>query len=167
MPDLEKEIKEKFGERLRLRVNGVLIENNALLMVKHNMGRGRYFWNVPGGGMQYGSDAITNLKREFMEETGLHIQVENYLFAHELLNPPLHALELFFEVRRTAGELTLGKDPELSNDHQLMEEIKYMELDELKSIPNTEKHQMFWGIKSIKDVRIWKGYFNFENKCIK
>jgi 8-oxo-dGTP diphosphatase len=167
MPNLEREIQEKFGGRLRFRVNGILIENEQILLVKHNMGNGRYLWNVPGGGMQYGSDAISNLKREYLEETNLEIAVEKYLFTCELLNPPLHAIELYFEVSRKGGNLEIGTDPELSKELQLIEEVRFVGLDELQAFKKEEKHKMFWDIKSLKDVRIWKGYFNFENKCIK
>jgi 8-oxo-dGTP diphosphatase len=164
---LEKEIEEMFGGRLRTRVNGVLIQNNEILLIKHRMDEGRYFWNVPGGGMEYGTSAVDNLKREYLEETGLQIQIDRYLGTYEHLSPPLHAIELFFEVSVTGGELVKGTDPELAPDKQLITEISFLNIEKLALIKNTEKHRLFWGIKSFNDVRIWKGYFNFENNCIK
>lgn len=164
---MEKEIVEKFGGRLRTRVNGVLIQNNEILLIKHRMDEDRYFWNVPGGGMEYGTSAVDNLKREYLEETGLHIQIDRYLGTYEHLSPPLHAIELFFEVSAIGGELIKGIDPELAADKQLITEISFLNLEKLALIKNTEKHRLFWGIKSFNDVRIWKGYFNFENNCIK
>ncbi|WP_332912478.1 NUDIX domain-containing protein [Algoriphagus boritolerans] len=94
--EISKEIEAKFGNQLRTRVNGILIEDNKLLMVKHQMGNGRILWSVPGGGMNYGSTAKDNLKREYLEETSLEIEVGKYLFVHEYLKPPLHAMEHFF-----------------------------------------------------------------------
>lgn len=167
MANIEKEIKEKFGERLRVRVNGIHIKNDQILMVKHRMGNGKYFWNVPGGGMDYGTSAVDNLIREFKEETGLTIKDASYLFVHEFLTPPLHAIELFFEIEAEDGEHYLGVDPELSKENQLLTEICYLRVEDLDKIPKDEKHPLFWGIKSMNDVRIWKGNFNFENKCIK
>jgi 8-oxo-dGTP diphosphatase len=131
------------------------------------MDHDRYFWNVPGGGMEYGSSVYENLQREFLEETGLKVQVERYLGTYEHLSPPLHAIELFFEVSQTGGSLILGHDPELTPDKQLITEISFLNLEKLTLIKNSDKHRLFWGINSINDVRIWKGYFNFENKCIK
>ncbi len=136
-------------------------------MIKHRMGEGKAFWNVPGGGMQFGQNAKENLKREFYEETGLTIDVGNYLFVHEFLSPPLHALELFFEVHQKGGALVLGTDPELGDEQQLIEDIRFLSLDEIKLLPLKEKHEVFSRINSFNDVRIWKGYFNFENNCIK
>ncbi len=167
MSELKKEIEQKFGGRLRARVNGILIDRDRLLMVKHNMGGGSFFWNVPGGGMKYGTSAEENLIREFKEETGLQVEVEGYLFTHEFLAPPLHAIELFFEVRHLEGELELGKDPELSSAYQVIEEIRYLSVEEIRELRKGEVHDMFLGINSVKDVRMWKGYFNFENNSIK
>ena len=165
--EISKEIESKFGNQLRTRVNGILIENEKLLMVKHQMGNGRILWSVPGGGMNFGSSAKENLIREYLEETHLDIEVGRYLFVHEYLNPPLHAMEHFFEVKRMDGKVKLGKDPELSNSNQILLEIEWKSFEEIKSIPNNSLHQVFWGIKSLSELGLWKGYFNFENISIK
>jgi 8-oxo-dGTP diphosphatase len=164
---MKKEIVKNFGERLRTRVNGVLIKDDKILMIKHEMGENHFFWNVPGGGMEFGSSAEDNLIREFIEETGLTIEVNEYLCTYEYLNPPLHAIELYFEVNIKEGELRLGNDPELSLNQQLIKEIAFLSVEDLMKIKKNEKHELFWNIKSLKDVRKWKGYFKFENKSIK
>jgi ADP-ribose pyrophosphatase YjhB (NUDIX family) len=167
MDNIEKDIEKKFGGRLRIRVNGLLVEDEKILMVRHQMAKNRSFWNLPGGGMHYGSDAIENLKREFLEEAGLDIKVGDFLFVHEFLEPPLHAIELYFEVSKENGILTVGNDPELDPDRQIIKEMVYLSLKEIHSIKNEEKHRLFWELNSINEIRIWKGYFNFENNCIK
>jgi 8-oxo-dGTP diphosphatase len=167
MTKLEKELVDKFGGRLRTRVNGILTKNDSILMIKHKMSAERYFWNVPGGGMKYGSSVRKNLEREFLEETGLLVQVKEFICAHEYLEPPLHAIELFFNVEEIGGNLKMGTDPELDDNDQLITEISYLNLEKLMLIKNLEKHPVFWGIKSLNDVRKWNGYFNFENNSIK
>jgi 8-oxo-dGTP diphosphatase len=164
---ISKEIESKFGHRLRSRVNGVLIEENKILMAKHQMGEGREFWSVPGGGMKYGSSASENLQREFLEETGLVIEVGNYLFVHEYLDPPLHAMEHFFEVKKKSGHLMLGIDPELEQQGQILMELAWMDIGQIKNLPKESLHQVFWGIKTLSDLGLWKGYFNFGNISIK
>lgn len=165
--NISKEIESKFGNQLRIRVNGILIEDDHLLMVMHEMGNGKILWSVPGGGMHFGCNAAENLKREFLEETHLTVDVGRYLFVHEYLSPPLHAMEHFFEVKRINGEVKLGKDPELSATNQILREISWKSVSEINMIPNDSLHQSFWGIKSLSEVGLWKGYFNFENKSIK
>lgn len=167
MGNLEKELVDKFGGRLRTRVNGILIQDNQILMIKHKMAADRFFWNVPGGGMKYGTNVSENLIREFKEETGLEIQVKDFVCAHEYLETPLHAIELFFMVEQIGGQLKMGLDPELELGKQLITEIDYLNLEKLSLIKNVEKHPLFWGIKSLNDVRKWNGYFNFENNSIK
>ncbi|MFC0262811.1 NUDIX domain-containing protein [Fontibacter flavus] len=167
MGNLEKELVDKFGGRLRTRVNGILIRDNHILMIKHKMSEDRFFWNVPGGGMKFGSSVSENLIREFKEETGLEIQINDFVCAHEFLEPPLHAIELFFTVEQVGGQLKMGLDPELELGEQLITEIDYLNLEKLSLIKNVEKHPIFWGIKSLNDVGKWNGYFNFENNSIK
>ncbi|MGM0945320.1 MAG: NUDIX domain-containing protein [Bacteroidota bacterium] len=162
-----KQIATKFGNRLRTRVNGVLIEDEKILMINHQMSDQQDFWSVPGGGMKYGSSAHANLQREYLEETGLEVEVGDFLFVHEFLEPPLHAVELFFEVKLKGGSLHLGTDPELEKENQILKELTWMSLEELRSLPNASVHQIFWTIKSFQDLGLWKGYFNFENKYLK
>lgn len=167
MDKIEKEIDEKFGGRLRLRVNGVLVEGDKILMIKHQMSDKHFFWNVPGGGMEYSSSTVDNLKREFLEETGLEISVNDLLCVHEFLKPPLHAVELYFEVDKVGGELKIGADPELAENSQIIAELAFLSVEDLAEIRNDEKHRLFWELNSFDQIRKWKGYFNFGNKCIK
>lgn len=164
---ISKEIEAKFGNHLRSRVNGILIHDEKILMIKHLMGNEKIMWSVPGGGMYFGQSAIVNLKREFFEETGLDIEVKDYLFVHEYLAAPLHAMEHFFRVEQIGGELTLGMDPELYPDSQIIEEIKWMGITEIQSLPIEALHQIFWGIKSLEDLVLLRGYFNFGNNSLK
>ena len=117
--------------------------------------------------MQFGSHAIDNLAREFLEETGLIVEVGNFLCMHEYLDPPLHALECFFEVKRIRGNPTLGNDPELTAENQILTEIKWMTLLELQRLDKKTIHPLFLGIKSLEELVLCKGYFNFENKYLK
>lgn len=164
---ISKEIESKFGHQLRSRVNGILIENDKILMIKHLMGGGKEFWAVPGGGMIYGQSATDNLIREFAEETGLKISIKSYLFVHEYLSPPLHAMEHFFLVEKTGGILTVGTDPELTDEDQIINEIQWMSIQDLQSLPKDALHQIFWGIKSFEELVLFNGYFNFENNYLK
>lgn len=163
---ISKEIESTFGHRLRVRVNGVLIEGDKILLVKHQMGNGRLFWSTPGGGMEFGSSAKENLCREFKEETGLEVEPIDFLFVHEFLAPPLHAIECFFSVKRTSGSAILGKDPELAPENQILLDLKWMTLEEVHSLGSTSIHQIFLGIKSLSELVLYKGYFNFENNSL-
>ena len=73
-------------------------------MARHDsLGETGILWAPPGGGMEFGQSVRDNLKREFREETGLTTEIIRYLFINEFLKPPLHAIEIFLEVKRDRG----------------------------------------------------------------
>lgn len=153
-------IASKFGNRLRVRVSGILIENNRLLMVKHKgIGDLGYLWAPPGGGVDYGTSVRQNLEREFLEETGIAIDVKNFLFTCELINPPLHAIEMFFIVNRKGGKLKKGFDPELEKKDQIIESVKFLSANELKQTPQLALHEVLQRIEQLEDLVQRSGYY--------
>ncbi|MBK0404710.1 NUDIX hydrolase [Adhaeribacter sp. BT258] len=146
----------KFYEgKLRVRVCGINLRNKSLLLVCHKgLLPGRDFWAPPGGGLHYGESVQSCLKREFLEETGLIVNPGRFLFINEFLQAPLHAIELFFEVEVTGGELKPGTDPELSKENQMIAEVAYKNLSELSKIPLAEKHSIFHQLVDLDDLFI-------------
>lgn len=160
MVELEKSIIEQFGNKLRVRVCGLCIENDKLLLVNHHaLNDSGIFWGPPGGGMDYASNAVDNLKREFLEETGIQIEIIKFLFVHEYLSPPLHAIELFFLVKRIDGKVKIGYDPELSQDSQIIKDVGFIKYDELKKMNSDNIHQVFENFKSLQELKNAEGYF--------
>ena len=149
------ETNQFYTNKLRVRVCGICVQNNALLLVCHRgLMNGRDFWAPPGGGLIFGESIRAGLKREFTEETGLEIKPGRFLFLNEFLQPPLHALELFFEVEQTGGTLTIGTDPDLPTDAQLITDVKFLTLPELKAIPLPEKHSILHELVNFDDLFI-------------
>jgi 8-oxo-dGTP diphosphatase len=148
-----------YGHRLRLRVCGLLRDGDRLLMVRHRgIGPTDTFWSPPGGGMQFGETAPDALAREFREETGLVIEVGELLFVNEFFQPPLHALELFFTVQATGGQLGRGLDPEMSADRQIISDVQLLPFADIKVRPATEVHTVFGRCASLSDVFALRGY---------
>ncbi len=142
-----------FGNRLRLRVCGFMIQNHEILLVRHlHIGPKGVLWAPPGGGMDFGESAVETLKREFMEETGLHIEVRDLAVVNEYLDTPLHAIELFFNVVKTGGELTQGHDPEISGEDQIIREVRYVSFEELQTMDQDILHHILKGVKSQEEL---------------
>jgi 8-oxo-dGTP diphosphatase len=153
------EVLRLYGNRLRIRVCGLYREGDRLLMVRHRgINPSDTFWCPPGGGLQFGEATREGLIREFDEETGLQIEVGDMLFVNEFMEPPLHALELFFEVRAVGGYLRQGIDPEMSLDGQIIEDVRLMTFEEIKSYPPEEVHTLFARCRTIEDVFALRGY---------
>jgi len=102
----------RFGEdmKLRIRAAGLLVnENNEVLLVmdKKDSGDG-YWWGPPGGGMEDDDASIADcLKREFFEETGLHVDVGRLIYVREYRQVEIntHHVEFFFEVFNAHGRI--------------------------------------------------------------
>ncbi len=159
MDRIREKIFEQYGNKLRIRVCGLCIEDEKILLVNHHsLNISGDFWAPPGGGMDFGQSAEDNLKREFLEETGLVVEIEKFLFVHEYLNPPLHAIELLFKVKRTSGNLKIGYDPELGKNTQIIKNIRFIPFHEIIELGKNKLHQMFFNVHKISEIAELKGY---------
>jgi ADP-ribose pyrophosphatase YjhB (NUDIX family) len=68
--------------RFNIRVYGLLIYNEQILLADE-MIQGNEITKFPGGGLQWGEGPVDGLKREWQEETGLHIEVEQHFYTTE------------------------------------------------------------------------------------
>ena len=157
---MKKEIAENFGGNLRVRVCGILIEDNQVLMVRHRgLSEAGYLWAPPGGGLNFGKSAASCLKNEFQEETGLSIEVLDFLFANEYHNHPLHAIELFFKVATIGGQLTTGFDPELAANQQIIEDVQFFSAIDIQRHQGPQIHSIFHHVTRPEQLLNLKGYF--------
>ncbi len=157
---MNSEAKELFENKLRVRACGICFQDNSLLLVRHNgIGSNGQLWSPPGGGLKFQESAEDALIREILEETGLHVQVRSLLFVNEYFDRKLHAIELFFEVTVTGGELIKGVDPELLKQHQMIEEVRFVTFEELNLLSDEIKHNLLRGRLSKKELLNMRGYF--------
>ena len=78
---------EAFGNKLRIRVCGILMQEDRILLVKHrSIGEDGTFWAPPGGGLKYGETILDCLHREFLEETGLQIADQEFIGLNEFMH---------------------------------------------------------------------------------
>lgn len=63
-----------------IRVYGILLDESNRLLVSDEFIRGNYFTKLPGGGLEFGEGTRDCLKREFMEETGLEVEVGEHIY---------------------------------------------------------------------------------------
>ncbi|TLV04046.1 NUDIX hydrolase [Dyadobacter luticola] len=149
---------------MRLRVCGICIQNERILLINHSLyGKDTFFWSPPGGGVQFGETATEALEREFLEETGLRVKVGKLLFINEHIEAPLHAVEMFFQIDSFEGTLKTGEDPELSAEGQVIEQVQFLSWDELTQFAPNQLHRIFSMIGSLDGVFHLQNYIPGQN----
>ncbi len=73
--------------RFNIRVYGVLINSKKQVLVSDEMIKGKPYTKFPGGGLEYGEGTRDCLKREFLEELGLLVEVGNHIYTTDFFQP--------------------------------------------------------------------------------
>ena len=63
-----------------IRVYGLLIDPDLGVLVSDELIRGAYITKFPGGGLEFGEGTRQCLAREFMEETGLTVNIDEHFY---------------------------------------------------------------------------------------
>ena len=144
-----------FSQKLRVRICGLLIEDDAILLANIDSPvTNRLVWIPPGGGLEFGETMEECLKREFLEETHLPIKVGNLIHINELVELPFHALEWYFEVEKDGGKIGLGYDPELRDDKQLLNDLQWIPISRLSELS-------FAPQSLLPKLQDWKNRFSY------
>ncbi len=156
---MEPEILSAYGNRLRVRACGICRQGDALLLVNH-AGLGKEsFWAPPGGEVLFGYSLAETVEREFLEETGLVVVCGDFRFAGEFIDPPLHAVELFFETRITGGSLRIGHDPEVN--FPTIRQARFFTAGEISRLAAHQKHGLFRYCHGADDLNKLTGFYRF------
>ncbi len=87
--------------RFNLRVYGLLINEQQQVLVSDEFIRGNYITKFPGGGLEFGEGTRDCLKREFMEEMGLNVEVGQHLYTTDFFqmsafNPEHQIISIYY-----------------------------------------------------------------------
>ena len=117
--------------RPRVRVAGILIEDDRILLIEHTKNNRKY-WLVPGGGVDWGESAAEALIREFKEETSLNIEVEKFLFISETIAPgkQKHVINLYFKIKKAENSSNIMK----LGEEEMLTDLRFIPEDEIKNI---------------------------------
>jgi len=67
-------------KRFNIRVYGILINDKDEILISDERRNGISFTKFPGGGLEWGEGTIDCLKREFMEELGIQVEVKDLIY---------------------------------------------------------------------------------------
>lgn len=97
-----------------VRVYGILLDKNKRLLVSDEFIRGSYFTKLPGGGLELGEGTRDCLQREFMEETGLPVEIGEHIYTTDFyqvsaFNNKDQILSVYYYVTTNEAETLITK----------------------------------------------------------
>jgi ADP-ribose pyrophosphatase YjhB (NUDIX family) len=98
---------------LRLAAYAVCIEDERVLLARHESPTGPWTWTLPGGRVEQGEDPFDTVRREVAEETGCVAMVERLLGVDSRVIPASESrlgmehqnVGIFYQARIVDGEL--------------------------------------------------------------
>lgn len=121
---------------MRVRVTGIAVDGDRILVLNQDNGDGRS-WSLPGGAVEPGESMRDALIREMREETGLDVQVGRLLYVCD--HQTAHVVHVTFQVRPVGGvigDITAGTD---TRPIRGVEWVKVARLPELGFTPQFQQ----------------------------
>ena len=84
-----------------IRVYGLLINEQKQVLVSDELIRGMYITKFPGGGLEFGEGTRDCLRREFMEEMNLKVEIGEHLYTTDYFqmsafNPEHQIISIYY-----------------------------------------------------------------------
>lgn len=84
-----------------IRVYGILLNESKQVLVSDEFIRGNYYTKFPGGGLELGEGTRDCLKREFMEEMNLHVEIGDHIYTTDFyqqsaFNPQHQIISIYY-----------------------------------------------------------------------
>lgn len=130
-----------------IRVYGVLINDQNEILVSDEFIRGNYFTKFPGGGLEFGEGTRDCLKREFLEEMNLQVEVGEHIYTTDYFqlsafNPSHQIISIYYytkaleEIKAPLRTKAFDFDEEQMNIYEVKKEIetfRFITKDEFSS----------------------------------
>src|SRR6476661_4112580 len=90
-------------ESFNIRVYGILVNDQKQVLVSDELIRGQYITKFCGGGLEFGEGTIDCLRREFLEEMNLQVEVTGHLYTTDFyqqsaFNPKHQIISIYYYV---------------------------------------------------------------------
>jgi ADP-ribose pyrophosphatase YjhB (NUDIX family) len=122
--------------QFNIRVYGILINEEKGVLVSDEYIRGQYYTKFPGGGLEFGEGTRDCLKREFIEELNLKIEVLDHLyttdfFQESAFRPGDQIVSIYYLVKPLEALAVRLSDIEFDFDEDQL--IRYKENNEVET----------------------------------
>ena len=106
-------MREKGNFHRPFGVYGINIDSDRLLVIHKNRGPYANRFDLPGGSLEPGESLTSAMKREYLEETGLEIEIVDQIGTTDFMFPckwreytHIHHIAVFYAVRKVGGEIS-------------------------------------------------------------
>ncbi|MFK4414390.1 MULTISPECIES: NUDIX hydrolase [Bacillus] len=111
---------------MQVRVTGILIEDEKVLLVKQKVANRN--WSLLGGRVENGETLEEAMIREMREETGLEVKIKNLLYVCDKPDASPSLLHITFLLERIEGEITL---PSNEFDYNPIQDVQMVPIKDL------------------------------------
>jgi 8-oxo-dGTP diphosphatase len=113
--------------RPALTVDGILVEDHSILLVKRKHAPFQGTWALPGGFVEYGEKIEDAVIREVFEETNVRTKIHSLIgvYSDPHRDPRGHTITVVYMIDRIDGDLHAGDDA--SN-------VKFFKMNELPAL---------------------------------
>jgi 8-oxo-dGTP diphosphatase len=106
-----------------LRVYGILINEKKQVLVSDEFIRGNYYSKFPGGGLEFGEGTRDCLRREFLEEMNLKVEIGDHIYTTDYFqlsafNPDHQIISIYYFAKALEEIKAPLRDKEFDFDEQ-------------------------------------------------
>jgi 8-oxo-dGTP diphosphatase len=96
----------------RLTVDGAIVQDDSILLIKRNIIPFKNRWALPGGHVEYDEKVEDAAVREVLEETGLKVEIEKLfgVYSDPGRDPRGHTVTIVYLMNVVGGKLKSGDD---------------------------------------------------------
>jgi len=121
-----------------VRVYGLLINDRNEVLISDEQEFGQRFSKFPGGGLEYGEGLIDGLKREFIEECNMDIDVLQHFYTTDFFVKSIfneaQLISVYYLVKNVAPiALTIKSEPfDFDGGGDVLQAFRWAKIEELK-----------------------------------
>ncbi len=124
--------------KFNVRVYGLLINDRNEILISDEQEYGMRFIKFPGGGLEYGEGLIDGLKREFLEECDVEIEVIHHFYTTDFFIKSAfndsQIISIYYLVKNiTPLNLVIKTKPyDFDGEGDVLQSFRWVKLDDLE-----------------------------------
>ena len=125
-----------MSSKFNIRVYGILLGENREVLVSDEYIRGGYYTKFPGGGLEFGEGTRDCLKREFMEEMNLQVDIGDHIYTTDYFqmsafNPEHQIISIYYYAKALEPITAALRNKPFDFDEQQL--VIYKEKNEIET----------------------------------